>query len=82
MDQAYIIYSVFHLGADFKLARYWNPGIWQNGRLLKDVIGKYGPDIYTGFLLNFMKKNQSEPFLLYYPMTLPNFLTVQSTVWA
>lgn len=55
------------------LARYWDPGIWQNGRLLKDVKGKYGPDIYTSFLLNFMEKKQSKPFLLYYPMALPHF---------
>lgn len=56
-----------------RLARFWNPGIWQNGRILKDVKGKYGPDIYSDFLLDFMEEHQSEPFLLYYSMSLPHF---------
>ena len=56
-----------------RLARYWNPGIWQNGAILTNVKGKYGPDIYSDFLLNFMEKHQSEPFLLYYSMALSHF---------
>lgn len=32
--------------------------------------GKFGPDLYTDFLIGFMKKNKEHPMLLYYPMVL------------
>ena len=56
-----------------KPSRFWNPGIWKNGSLMKDVKGKFGPDIYTDFLLDFIEKHQSEPFFVYYPMALPHW---------
>jgi len=56
-----------------KPARFWHPGIWQNGEILPDVAGKYGPDIYTDFLLEFMEQHREGPFLLYYPMALSHF---------
>jgi arylsulfatase A len=40
---------------------------------MEDVAGKYGPDIYTDFLLDFMERHQSEPFFVYFPMTLAHF---------
>lgn len=56
-----------------KPARFWSPGIWQNGKIMQDVAGKYGPDIYTNFLLDFMERHQSQPFFVYFPMTLAHF---------
>ncbi len=32
--------------------------------------GKFGPDVYTDFLLDFMKKNRADPMCLYFPMAL------------
>jgi arylsulfatase A len=51
-------------------SRYWNPVIWQNGKLREDTAGKYGPDLYCDFLIDFIRKNRSRPFFAYYPMTL------------
>lgn len=56
-----------------KPARFWSPGNWRNGEVMQNVAGKYGPDIYTDFLLDFMERHQSKPFFVYYPMTLAHF---------
>jgi arylsulfatase A len=56
-----------------KPSRFWNPGIWKNGSLMKDVKGQFGPDIYTEFLLDFIEQHQSEPIFVYYPMALPHW---------
>ena len=50
--------------------RYWDPHIWQNGERLKTNKSDYGPDIYTDFLIDFIKRNQDGPFFAYYPMAL------------
>ncbi len=50
--------------------RYYNPLIWQNGKLRTDVKDKYGPDVYCRFLTDFIEANRDRPFLAYYPMTL------------
>ncbi len=49
--------------------RYWQPVIWQNGRLRDDVADRYGPDVYCDFLIEFIQ-GQRQPWLAYYPMTL------------
>ena len=50
--------------------RYHNPLIWQNGDIRQDVADQYGPDVYSDFLIDFMKRNRKRPFLAYYPMAL------------
>jgi len=50
--------------------RYHQPLIWQNGEIRDDVSDKYGPDVYSDFLIDFMKRNAKDPFLAYYPMAL------------
>jgi arylsulfatase A len=50
--------------------RYHHPLIWQNGEIRQDVAGSYGPDVYSDFLIDFMKRNRHKPFLAYYPMAL------------
>ncbi len=53
--------------------RYWNPMIWQNGAIRDDVADRYGPEVYTEFLIDFMRRKRDQPFLAYYPMCLPHF---------
>ena len=36
----------------------------------KTYTGKFGPDVYTDFLIDFMKHNKEKPMCLYYPMAL------------
>lgn len=51
-------------------SRYWHPSIIQNGKYRSTTGDDYGPDIYTQFILDFIERNRSEPFFVYYPMTL------------
>jgi arylsulfatase A-like enzyme len=55
--------------------RYWNPIVWENGSVNRHV-GKYGPDLYTEFLIDFMRrqKETDQPFFAWYSMTLPHIV--------
>ena len=52
--------------------RFWNPGLEHNGKMIskQDNAGKYGPDLFTDFVCDFIDRNQKEPFFVYYPMAL------------
>lgn len=56
-------------------ARYHDPFIYQNGELLEGTEGKYGPDLYVDFLIDFIEKNQQGPFFAYYSMALCHDVT-------
>jgi len=56
-------------------SRYYNPFIYENGKIRDDVKDKYGPDIYSDFLINFIKRNKNNHFFAYYPMSLPHAIT-------
>jgi arylsulfatase A len=51
-------------------SRYWDPSIWQDGKLREGTAGRYGEDVFADFLIDFMRRNRSRPFLAYYPMAL------------
>jgi len=51
-------------------SRYWDPFIWQNGKLRDDLKGKYGPDVHCDFIIDFIERNKSRPFLAYYSTNL------------
>ncbi len=49
--------------------RYWDAYI--NTRAgSKTYEGKFGPDVYTDFLIDFLKRHKDEPMMLYFPMAL------------
>ncbi|MEQ9437529.1 MAG: sulfatase-like hydrolase/transferase [Cyclobacteriaceae bacterium] len=52
--------------------RYKNPVVYQNGVLLENRPGNYGPKVFTEFILDFMQEatEKASPFLVYYPMCL------------
>ena len=56
-------------------ARYYDPLIYQNGKVRHDTKGHYGPDLYLESLINFMRENRENPFLAYYPMALCHDVT-------
>lgn len=65
-----------------RTSRYWNPSIWQDGKLRQDTKGKYGDDLFADFLIDFIHKHKEEPFFVYYPMALvhePHTPTPDST---
>jgi len=53
-----------------KTCRYWHPSIVQNGKYRPTEPDDYGPDIFTGFLIDFVRRHKDGPFFLYYPMAL------------
>ena len=55
--------------------RYYEPFIYENGKIRKDVKNKYGPDVYSDFLIDFIKRNKNEHFLAYYTMALPHAIS-------
>ena len=50
--------------------RYANPLITQNGKDLPRDKEKYGPDIFSDYICEFITRNASNPFFVYYPMVL------------
>lgn len=67
-----------------KGSRYADPVILQNGVFREDTKGKYGPDLYTGYINDFIERNASQPFFVYYPMALthgPFVPTPHSEEW-
>ena len=49
--------------------RFESPALEVNGKP-KDYPGKYGPDIVSDFICDFMETHKDGPFLVYYPMIL------------
>ncbi len=50
--------------------RYWDPRIQQNGKMRRDLQEKYGPDVCADFIIDFIERNRSKRFFVYYPMIL------------
>ncbi|MEZ5385581.1 MAG: sulfatase-like hydrolase/transferase [Prosthecobacter sp.] len=55
--------------------RYYEPMIYQSGKLRDDTLGHYGPDLYVRSLVEFMKAHRDGPFLAYFPMALCHDVT-------
>lgn len=53
-----------------KTSRYWHPSIVRNGEYVPTTIDDYGPDIYTDFVIDFIRRHRDGPFFVYYPMAL------------
>lgn len=78
----YCLWQLTHIRAEGE--RYADPLIEMNGEVLETDQGDYGPDIFCDFILDFIEKNQDEPFFVYYPMVLvhnPFVPTPDSEEW-
>jgi len=49
--------------------RYWEPYI-HTREGSHTYRGAFGPDVYTSFLIEFMREHREEPMMLYFPMAL------------
>lgn len=49
---------------------YYQPHIWQNGLLRKNVKDRYGPDVICDFVIDFIEQHKSVPFFVFYSMEL------------
>lgn len=75
-------YCVWHFGGGkagrderppmFKLkgSRYKSPRLFKNSVEVPDTEGRYGPDMATEFICEFIERKKDEPFFVYYPMFL------------
>ncbi|MCH7727897.1 MAG: sulfatase-like hydrolase/transferase [Planctomycetes bacterium] len=55
--------------------RYYQPMLWQNGKLRSDVKNRFGPEVYVEFLAQFMERNRNKPFFAFYSMALCHDVT-------
>jgi len=55
--------------------RYYAPMIYQDGKLRDGLAEHYGPDVYTEFLIDFMRRQGERPFVAYYSMALCHDVT-------
>ena len=55
--------------------RYYEPMIYQNGKVRSDTLGHYGPDLYVRSVIEFIKANRDRPFFAYYSMALAHEVT-------
>ena len=69
---------------DRRDSRFRDPLVVQNGTYRDDMKGKYGPDVYCDYALDFIERKKDQPFLLYFPMALvhnPFVPTPDSSEW-
>lgn len=55
--------------------RYWDPYVIQNGERL-DTAGKFGPDIFADYLIDYMGRHRERPFFAYYSTILTHIPVV------
>jgi arylsulfatase A len=53
-----------------KYARYFHPGVMKNNKHLPTRPTDFGPDLYTDYLIDFMRRHRDRPFFAYFPMCL------------
>lgn len=66
-------------------SRYKDPLIVQNEESRDDLKGKYGPDVFCEYILDFVERHRDKPFFVYYPMVLvhsPFVPTPDSQDWS
>ena len=51
-----------------KAPRYKSPTLYHNGERVQGTQGKYGPELVSDFLCDFIDRNKDHSFLAYYPM--------------
>jgi arylsulfatase A len=49
---------------------YYQPHIWQNGKLRDDIRDRFGPDVICDYIIDFIARNKDRPFFAFYSMSL------------
>lgn len=78
----YCLWQLHHKRSDGE--RYADPLVTQNGVDLPRDENAYGPDIFSDYVCDFIKRKANEPFFVYYPMVLihdPFVPTPDSPEW-
>jgi arylsulfatase A len=82
----YVLWQIHRkIAGEFVLGpRYADPKLYKNGKLMENNKGKYGPDVCCDFILDYIERKKSGPFMVYYPMILthaPFVPTPDSPEW-
>ncbi|MBI4582230.1 MAG: sulfatase-like hydrolase/transferase [Planctomycetes bacterium] len=65
------VWPGFETGNPASPERYFDPFVQTNGK--REVRrGKFGPDVFREFLIDFMQRHKEGPFFAYYSMVLPH----------
>jgi arylsulfatase A-like enzyme len=54
-------------------ARYWGPDYNHNGKILSGNKSRFGPDLLHGFVVDFIRQRQDQPFFVYYPTPMIHY---------
>ncbi|PQV50199.1 arylsulfatase A-like enzyme [Jejuia pallidilutea] len=65
----FCVWTGFESGNAPSGKRYWDPYIFTKEGS-KTYEGKFGPDIFSDFIIDFINENKNNPFCVYYPMVL------------
>jgi arylsulfatase A-like enzyme len=63
------MWTGYETGKKASAERYWDAYI-NTPQGSKTYAGKFGPDIYTDYLIHFMTEHKDRPMMLYFPMAL------------
>jgi len=67
----YAMWTGHETGVPASAERYWDPYI-HTKKGSKTYPGEFGEDIFSEFLLNFIKENKEQPWFAYFAMNLPH----------
>ena len=65
----YCMWTGYETGNPPSAERYWNPYL-NTKEGSRTYTGRFGGDVFTDFLIDFMRQNKDRPMMLYYPMCL------------
>lgn len=65
----YCMWTGYESGNPASAERYWNPYIHTKSGS-RTCQGEFGEDIFSGFLIDFIKKNKDKPMFMYYAVCL------------
>jgi len=57
--------------------RYWDAYVVRNGKRL-DTTGRFGPDIFTEYLIDYFRRHRDKPFFAYYSAILTHIPVVHT----
>ena len=67
---AWCMWTGYETGKPASGKRYWNPYIHTSGGKSRTHCNRFGPDVFTDFLVEFLEEHRDSPMLLYFPMVL------------
>ncbi|MDH3649356.1 MAG: sulfatase-like hydrolase/transferase, partial [Saprospiraceae bacterium] len=65
----YCMWTGYETGVPPSSERYYDPYLFTNAGS-KSYPGKFGPDIFRDFVIDFIRDNHNNSFFIYYPMVL------------